>query len=306
MQKHSVLIQILCGIILIGSAHLASAQNTYLLFYLGGQSNMVGYGYNKDLPDSLNKTYKDVYIFHGSTADDGANNGGVGIWEPLKPGHGEGHSASAKGNQFSDRFGLELSFADRLQELYPNQKIALIKYAKGGTSIDTLAAGNFGSWDPDFKGKNGINQYDHFLSTLNNALSIKDIDGNGQPDLLVPSGILWMQGESDGDKTEEIALKYYEHLTRLMNLMRAALRQDDLPVLVGKITDSLNPNYGGKVWPYGDLIQYAEEKFARTDPNAAIIRNTKYYGASDPWHYLSADYIDFGKAFADEYFKLTK
>lgn len=283
-----------------------SAQDTFRLFYLGGQSNMVGYGYNKDLPDSLDRTFDNVYIYHGNTADDGATDGGIGIWEALKPGHGVGAQSTQTGNQLSDRFGLELAFADRLQELYPGEQIALIKYAKGGTSIDSLAAGKFGCWDPDFNSKNGINQYDHFLTTLNNAFALKDINGDGKPDELIPSGILWMQGESDGDKTEAIALRYYDHLTRLMNLMRAALRTDDLPVLVGKITDSMHPNYNGKVWPYGDLIQYAEEKFVMNDPNAAIIRNTKYYGASDPWHYLSVDYIDFGKAFADQYHQLTK
>ena len=288
-------------------APLANAQHTYRLFYLGGQSNMVGYGYNKDLPDSLNQTFEDVMIFHGNTADDGdLETGGIGIWEPLKPGHGVGHAATESENKLSDRFGLELAFADRLMELYPGEKFAFIKYAKGGTSIDSLAAGPFGCWDPDFKSKNGINQYDHFLSTLKKAMSIQDIDGNGVADVLVPSGILWMQGESDADKSEELALRYYDHLVRLMNLMRAALRTDDLPVLIGKITDSLNPDYNGKVWPHGDLVQYAEEKFAREDPAAAIIRNTKYYGSSDPWHYLSEDYIDFGKAFADEYYQLTK
>lgn len=283
------------------------SQNTYRLLYLGGQSNMVGYGYTKDLPDSLNRTFTNTVIFHGNTAPDGElETGGIGIWAPLQPGHGVGHSSSSTASNYSDRFGLELAFADRLEELYPDEKFAFIKYAKGGTSIDTLAAGSFGCWNPDMQSKGGINQYDHFLSTLSNAMSIQDVDGNGQADLLVPSGILWMQGESDGDKTEELALRYHEHLVRLMNLMRAALRTDDLPVLIGKITDSLNPDYGGKVWPYGDLIQYAEEKYAREDPNAGIIRNTKYYGSSDPWHYLSADYIDFGKAFADKYEQLTR
>ncbi|MEQ8552626.1 MAG: sialate O-acetylesterase [Cyclobacteriaceae bacterium] len=299
MKKLSYLVLILATL-------EVSAQDTFRLFYLGGQSNMVGYGYNKDLPDSLNRTFDNVYIYHGNTADDGASDGGIGIWEALKPGHGVGAKATGKANQLSDRFGLELAFADRLQELYPGEKIALIKYAKGGTSIDSLAAGNFGCWEPDFNSKNGINQYDHFLTTLKNAFTLQDINGDGKPDELIPSGILWMQGESDGDKTEAIALRYYDHLTRLMNLMRAALRTDDLPVLVGKITDSMHPNYKGKVWPYGDLIQYAEEKFVMNDQNAAIIRNTKYYGASDPWHYLSADYIDFGKAFADQYYQLTK
>ena len=36
-------------------------------------------------------------------------------------------------------------------------------------------------------------------------MAVKDINGDGVEDVLVPSGILWMQGESDADKTEQIA-----------------------------------------------------------------------------------------------------
>lgn len=42
--------------------------------------------------------------------------------------------------------GLELSIAKKQQELYQNLKIALIKYAKGGTGLDSIAGENFGSW----------------------------------------------------------------------------------------------------------------------------------------------------------------
>ena len=140
--------------------------NKIRLFYLGGQSNMDGYGYNRDLPDSLNQTYKNVWIFHGNTAGDQQPNGGLGKWEVLKPGHGVGFFSDGIKNNLSNRFGIELSFIKKLQAIYPNEKIALIKYSKGGTSIDGQAAGNYGSWDPDFKDGTGINQYDHFLNTI--------------------------------------------------------------------------------------------------------------------------------------------
>ena len=281
------------------------AKDTIRVFYLGGQSNMEGFGYNKELPKELNKEFKDIYIFHGNAAADGDTSGGLGHWSVLKPGHGIGFKTDGKTNQYSDRFGVELSFAKRLQELYPNDKIALIKYARNGSGIDSLAAGSFGSWEADFNGKNGINQYDHYLKTIKNAFSVKDINNDGNDDVLVPSGILWMQGESDGDKTEAIALRYYDNLKRLMGLMRASLLTDDLPVVIGKISDSFN-DADGKVWDYGDLVQYAQEKFARTDANAAIVRTTKYYKYSDKWHYDSAGFIDFGEQFAEELQKLME
>lgn len=273
------------------------------VFILAGQSNMNGFGYNKDLPHDL-KNYKDVYIFQGNSVADGEVNGGTGKWEVLKPGHGTGFKTDGTTNTLSDRFGLELSFAKRMKELFPKDKILLIKYAREGTSIDSLAAADFGCWDADFQGKNGINQYDHFLKTLKNALAETDIDGNGKKDELVPSGILWMQGEGDASYTEEIANHYYGHLKVLMNQMRAALLTDDLPVVIGKISDS-GKNEAGKVWPRGELVQYAQEKFASDDKNAAIVRSTKKYNyGNDPWHYDSAGYIDLGENFANEVFRL--
>ena len=282
---------------------LSQQKEEIKLFYLGGQSNMDGYGYVKDLPDSLNKSFDNVWIFHGNTVKDDSVNGGLGKWEKLQPGHGVGFSSDGKTNTHSDRFGIELSFAAKLQELYPNEKIAIIKYSRGGTSIDSLAARHFGSWEPDFRGKTGINQYDYFLETLRNAMDIDDIDGDGRRDKLVPSGILWMQGESDAT-TEAIANRYYNNLKRLMDLIRAALRVDDLPVVIGKISDSWNDKGDGKVWDHGELVQYAQEKYVRTDENAAIIRMTRYYKYSDPWHYDSEGYIDLGVRFADAVYKL--
>ncbi|MGO4708298.1 sialate O-acetylesterase [Chryseobacterium sp. 2TAF14] len=149
-----------------------------------------------------------------------------------------------------------------------------------------------------------MNQYDYFLNTVKNALNEKDIDGNGKADELQMSGILWMQGEGDASYNEEIANNYYAHLKTLMNQMRAVLRTDDLPVVIGKISDS-GKNEKGKVWPMGELVQYAQEKFVREDKNAAIVRSTqKYNYENDPWHYDSAGYIDLGKNFADEVFRL--
>jgi hypothetical protein len=45
---------------------------TYKLYYLGGQSNMDGYGYVTKLPAELQGPIAGVMIFHGNTAPDGA------------------------------------------------------------------------------------------------------------------------------------------------------------------------------------------------------------------------------------------
>ena len=284
----------------------ALATDTVRVYFLGGQSNMDGHGYNKDLPQELLTENSGVWIFHGNPVSDDHPDGGLGLWAPLKPGHGAGFSSDGERNQLSDRFGIELSLARRLQELYEGERVALIKYSRGGSSIDSLAAGRFGCWDPDFNGRTGLNQYDFFLKTVSQAMDTRDINGDGRTDILVPAGIIWMQGEADASYTEEIAAAYYENLKRLMDLIRAALRTDDLPVVVGKISDSWNDAKDSKVWDHGELVQYAQEKYARQDGHAAIVRSTRYYKYSDPWHYDSEGYIKLGEKFAEAAYLLNR
>ena len=301
MKKHLQTLILALFIVFAFVPALAFSQsensNSYRLYFLGGQSNMDGYGFVDDLPDSLNTTINDVWIFHGNPVNDEAENGGLGIWSVLKPGHGVGFSSDGNTNSYSNRFGPELSFVKTLQALYPDENIAIIKYSKGGSSIDMEAADQFGSWDPDYEGSTGINQYDHFLTTMRHAFSNRDIDGDGLDDHLIPSGIIWMQGESDAVFTEEIAFRYYSNLSRLLELISASLHTDDLPIVIGKISDSWNSE-SGKVWTHGELIQYAQEKYAREHDNAAIVRSTRFYNYSDPWHYDSFGYLDLGEEFA--------
>ncbi|PKQ46514.1 sialate O-acetylesterase [Confluentibacter flavum] len=275
------------------------------VFYLGGQSNMSGFGKNSELPDSITSNFNNVWIFQGNPAPDENESGGLGIWTEITPGHGWKFTSNGKENNLSEYFGVELSFAKKIREYYPNEKIAIIKYCRGGISIDSLAAGKWGSLEPDYRGTNGINQYDHFLRTVRLAFDDRDIDNDGIEDYLIPSGIIWMQGESDAGFTEEIANRYYENLIRLMNLVRAAFHQDDLPIVIGKISDSGN-NKEGKVWKHGEIVQYAQEKYVRTDQNAVIVRSTEGYNYHDAYHYNSAGYIDLGEKFAEAIYLLNK
>lgn len=278
-------------------------KDTIRVYYLGGQSNMEGFGYVKELPEALRKKSKNAFIYQGNPVGDNDANGVLGKWAVLQPGHGTGFASDGKSNTLSDRFGVELSFVQKLQEEYPNQKIAIIKYARNGSAIDSSGNNFFGSWEPDFRRVK--NQYDYFLKTVQAAMAVKDINGDGVEDVLVPSGILWMQGESDADKTEQIANNYYDNLKRLMSLIRAAFRNNDLPIVIGKISDS-GDNELGKIWRFGELVQYGQEKFALTEPNVRIVRSTSKYLYSDKYHYKSEGYIDLGKEFAKAIVNLNK
>lgn len=280
----------------------------FKLYYLGGQSNMDGFGHVKDLQGQNAEPVKGVMIFHGNQGLDGQNTDGRGLWTELRPGNGTGFTSDGMKNTYSDRFGVELSFARRLRELDPDSHIAIIKYSRGGTSIsaDADAAETYGCWEPDFhqdKLLGDINQYDHFLATLRNAFAVVDIDGDGEADTLNPEGIIWMQGESDAG-SQQVAERYKANLKRLMDLIRAALREDDIPVVIGRISDSGKDDYeqakaNGKVWEFGEIVRQAQADFVEHDENAAIVISTDSYSYSDPWHYDSAGYIDLGGKFAD-------
>jgi hypothetical protein len=267
------------------------------LYVLAGQSNMEGYGHNTELPAALQADMDAVFIFHGTPAPDQQAGGGLGVWAPLGPGHGVGFSSDGVRNASSTRFGPELTFAQRLHELRPGVRIAIVKYARGGTSIDTLAAGQAGSWDPAFRDGQGINQFDHFLATLQNALANTDVDGDGSADDLLPSGILWMQGESDAN--HEIAAQRYEQsLNALVREMRSAIGVSEVPVVIGRISDSGRDD-DGRVWDYGPAVREAQAAFVASDVNAALVTSTDNYSYSDPWHYDSAGYLDLGRRFAE-------
>jgi hypothetical protein len=259
----------------------------------------------KELPADLREAVEGVMIFHGNSSPDGAAVDGRGLWSELQPGHGVGFASDGGTNHYSDRFGVELTLARRLRELEPGARVAIIKYSRGGTSIDVAAAGTFGCWDPDYSDGNGVNQYDHFLATVRRALAVADIDRDGQDDVLIPAGIVWMQGESDAAYTEAVARRYEAHLKRLMDLIRAAFRVDDLPVVVGRISDSGRED-DGKVCNYGEIVRAAQTRFVRRDGAAALVTTTDSYGYSDKWHYDTPGYIDLGRQFADALVRLSE
>ncbi|MEM9303139.1 MAG: sialate O-acetylesterase [Pseudomonadota bacterium] len=263
----------------------------YDVWFLSGQSNMDGYGFNAELPEDLRAPMPSVRIFVGNTAFNDVAGGGVGQWVALGPGFGTGFKADGQGMTRSNRFGPELTFGRTLATL-TDANVAIVKYSLGGSGLE--AGYGYGSWAID---ADGSNQYDHALTTIRNALAIRDIDGDGEADTLRPAGIVWMQGEADGHASEGASQRYAENLKRLMDLLRAALRYDDLPVVIGRVNDSHQG--GAPTQPWIDLVHAGQAAFVEADACAAYVTETKEYAFSDDgWHYMSDDYLRMGRAFA--------
>ncbi len=265
----------------------------YHVYFCGGQSNMDGHGKTKNLEPKFRKPVPGVMLFNGASAADGKKVAGHGSWQPLSPKR--------------TKFGPELFFGRRMQELYPDRNFAIIKYARGGTSIDVGAAGRAGCWQVEFKTGNKINQYDHALATINNALCVKDIDGDGVEDKLIPAGIVWMQGESDAHKTKEIAMKYKQNLKDLMTQLRKDLGGKKLPVVVGRISNSTDAKAKGLktsgklcTWKFSKIVRKQQASYCCADGKASLVTTTDDYGYSDPWHYDAAGQKSLGIKFANQ------
>ena len=286
-------------LVLIASASMAAAANAteYDLYFLGGQSNMDGYGHNAELPDTLAGTIDGAWIFTGNPVGDDEASGGLGLWAPLQPGHGVTFSSDGDTNTLGSRFGAEISFATRLNAEDGSRPIAIIKYSRGGSSLARDISGDFGDWDPDYPTDN---QYDYALRTIATATAARDIDGDGEDDVLVPRGIVWMQGESDAYNDIESANAYEANLKRLMELLRAALHTDNLPVVIGKITDSGRDD-DGLVMDHIAVVQAAQQRFVDEDHRAVYVTamDDFDYPPDDPWHYTSSSYLSMGTAFAE-------
>ena len=282
---------------------LASAKAAeYKLYFLGGQSNMEGFGFNAELPDGANAVVPDVMIFVGRMALNDDREGGKGLWSPLQPGYGTGFVTDGETIGFSDRFGPELYFGRRLTELDPDHKFAIVKYALGGSGLSQGVG--YGDWHPDYEDGEGINQYDHALYTIRTALAQVDIDGDGVNDTLTPAGIVWMQGEADAHHSQWAADAYRANIQRLMDLLRASLRVDDLPLAIGKITDSGMAD-DGKVMDYIETVQAAQQDFVDQDSCAEYVTVTDDIAHSDDaWHYDTNGYVRLGAAFAEAIVRL--
>ncbi|RZV35061.1 MAG: hypothetical protein EX272_11355 [Chromatiales bacterium] len=303
MKQRGRFVVLLCLGLLLG-VDSAAEPTVFKLYFLGGQSNMEGFGFNEHLARAVTSKSAEVMIFAGQMALDNETHGGVGIWQPLEPGFGMGFQTDGKANRLSDRFGPELFFGLTIAAQPGGSRVAIVKYALGGSG---LAEGvGFGNWHPDFKKGAGINQYDHALKTLRGALAHGDIDGDGVADRLVPSGIVWMQGEADAHHSQAAADEYRHNIERLMNLLRAALRVDDLPIVLGKTTDSGMAD-DGTVMDYIGTVQEAQKDFVENDSCASYVTVTETLGyLDDGWHYDSDGFVRLGTAFAEAMIELEK
>jgi hypothetical protein len=265
----------------------------YRTYIIAGQSNAQGYGYasgteirnvlkpNTNLAElgreDLLKPDSDIRIFLGAVGS------GKGEWKALSPGCGIQWDGV--------RFGPELSFGHALRK-EGDGRIALIKYAKGGTSLAERTDGKPDADDWNLH-DDVENQYDFFVKTLHNAIAAAEERG----DTLKIQGLLWMQGEADA-RSAEHARAYEENLKAFIASVRRELELPRLKFYLGSIADS-------PAWKDREAIWSAQESAASADPDVFVVNGKDlplFENDGDNCaniHYTTASQVLLGERFAE-------
>ena len=135
-------------------------------------------------------------------------------------------------------FGIEVGLAVRLSKLEFWDRAHIIKWGKGGATLDQRYLGSHGNWSPEFTGPTA--HYPFFVDQINRAL--KSIESEGKVGVI--QMLIWIQGESDsrwdlGDNEGAYGEVYEENLRNFIKALyhpdTFSTPQPTFSILVAKI-----------------------------------------------------------------------
>lgn len=268
------------------------------LILMAGQSNMEGMGWNGRLSESLKRRQSGRWIYSPTRQKDGHSPDRFCRWYPLSPGFGYGVQHSRDGVHPSNRFGVELTFSERMRELRPELPLALIKVAKGGSSLTPDPPSDWGTWDPDLADRGVQNQFHYLKQAIRHARSLP-IPENDKTVASRPSLFVWIQGESDAAFGKKIASEYEWRLRSFLKRIRTLAGVPDLPVLLVEVTTLGRLANGKPSMPWAEIINRAQEQVAGEEPNTYRVSLPKLHKLQDPWHYDSTMLQALGERLAE-------
>ena len=238
---------------------------------LAGQSNMAGCNDVRNVDPAWSMPRHEVMLYWG--------NAPAPAFGPLEP----GTSATSCSNPDPEfYFGPELAFGDELSALYPNDQLAFIKFAVGGTDL-------FSQWTTP-TGPNG-----EFPNGGPLWIALKQHIDDARADLVALGyvhqidGFIWMQGESDADKRFR-ANAYQSKLTNFIASMRSHTGRPDMPFVLGRIRNAGQP--------HAQTVRDAQVAVASADPNTCWFDTDDLPWLPDGIHYDDPSMLVLGQRFA--------
>ncbi|MGK3982741.1 sialate O-acetylesterase [Sorangium sp. So ce136] len=302
-------IAMLAGVMSLSTSAMAQ---TVKVFVLAGQSNMVGFGVGADLPAELRSQPDIWYDHYNPDAREGGPYASATStdWGPLDP----------KGD--ARRYGPEITFGRAVAAAFPEQRIAIVKVAQGGTNlVDHWGRGLppdpevlyksqlyhtlLGSLDSaTYTGDRAL-RYPDEVTRLDGALARLESEGH---DVEI-AALVWMQGENEAGWSA--AFRYGDLLRGFIAAVREDLRVPDLPVVLGRVSDNLYPANGGPIAAGReaniDAVRAAQVAVADEDRRVAWVDTDDFTprAPDDAYHFDSAAYQVLGQRFADAYIALA-
>jgi iduronate 2-sulfatase len=250
------------------SSHAAEVQ----VFIVAGQSNCDGRGKAAELTGEFAKWAKpqpDVLIAYSCSKLRGAVLASEGF-QPLQPGWSVAPGKDRPTKLPSPTFGPEVAFGRGMADHFKSGKVALIKFAEGGTSLAK-------DWNPEVKDR----LYPAFLEFTKKSLqTLKD---QGQTPKI--RGMIWHQGESDASLSAE---DYQKQLTAFIVRVRTDLGVADMLFGIGEVYDN------GK----RDSVRTAQKATAAKVPGAFFVSADKLKTFDGGTHFDAASEIELGSRFA--------
>lgn len=233
----------------------SSLQAKELVFLLAGQSNMVGQGTTSELSGQYHRDPRNVSFYFN------------------------GYKTSL--SRFN-HFGPEIGFAHEIAKRYPNNKIKLIKFAVGGTSMF--------AWHPHWNAIKANSTRNASAGALFKKL-IQTAKIPFDEKESVFAGVLWMQGEQDA-KYPIAANQYANNLSSFVSALRHELKTPGLAFIMGEV----NPPIA--LFPATQVVQTAQNLAQHRIRNCHLIQTADLGKRSDLLHYNTNGQLELGKRFA--------
>lgn len=263
----------------------AVASGEVLVFLLGGQSNGDGRPLASALPASpvdLREPQADIPFYYQSF------NRGAGTYTTLRPG------SPGEPTPVGQAFGPELAFgrevADWVAAHRPRDRVAIVKYAKGSSSLHT-------DWKPDGTAETSADgpHYQVFHRTVEKGLAALRADPALAGREIRIAGILWVQGESDTDGSP-----YERNLRRFVEDIRATY--GPAPFVLSSLSMNQTVFSKGSAGAFSAFegVRRAQREVAATMASVSCVDTdgAEFTVASDRVHFDASGQLALGRALA--------
>ena len=223
------------------------------VFLIGGQSNATGQGYVRNIPATF-KVDTTVWFYYSRFLNQGE---GGGQWTAL-----------CQASETKDKFGVELSLGTKLQFLYPERRIALIKHALSGSNL-------YKQWNPgnrsgDIRGE----EYVKFVETVKNALV--DLKKQGYRPII--RAMVWQQGEADARDIAGMdqSRRYGPNLKNFIEQVRKEFGCEEMLFVYGTVMPLAAPRFTGR-----ELVKEAQAAIDEGSGSELSVKNALLIPADD-------------------------